>query len=83
MSGGTLVVVGTQGTIRTSSDALNWNTATSGTMNDLTAITNLGSTYVAVRENGTILFQQDSWEPWINISSGDNLPLILLLSTTI
>ena len=54
-----LVIVGTFGTVRTSSDGLNWTTRDAGTGENLNAITWDGAQFVAVGGRGTIANSPD------------------------
>lgn len=64
-----LVVVGNNGTILTSPDAITWTPRFSGTSNNLWNITWSGTQYIAVGELGTILSSPDG-ETWTGENSG-------------
>ena len=63
------VVVGSSGTILTSSDGISWTSRTSGTSNGLYGVTYGNSTFVAVGQTGTILTSSDGTS-WTSRTSG-------------
>jgi hypothetical protein len=68
------VAVGALGTILTSTDAVTWETQTSGTTYPLRRVAHNGSQWVAVGLYGTILTSSDG-ETWTSQSSGVSAPL--------
>lgn len=72
--GGQFVTVGGGGTIRTSVEGVSWNLRTSGTPNDLHAITVGGGTYVAVGAFGTIQTSTNGID-WTTRGSGVTMAL--------
>ena len=68
---GVWVAVGDAGTIKTSSDYINWTTQTSGTIENLNGITFNAdtSTFTVVGDNNVIVSSDDNGVTWVNVSS--------------
>jgi hypothetical protein len=64
---GVWVAVGDLGTIKTSSDGVNWTSRTSGTTNDLNGITynSVESAFVVVGDNNTVLTSTNAGVNWV------------------
>lgn len=67
---GIWIAVGDNGTIKTSSDYLNWTIRTTGTNNSLKGITynSQDNTFTAVGDNNTIITSDDNGVTWTSVS---------------
>ncbi len=65
-----VMVVGDEGTILTSPNAYDWSVVTSGTTEDLYAVSYSGINSVCTGANGTILLSNDDGANWVSSVSG-------------
>lgn len=84
VTGGTIVIVGDNGSILTSADTVTWTAQASGTTARLNNVTFGQLAYVAVGDNGTILRSTDA-TTWTAVASGttSNLYAVTVLGTSI